>query len=398
MVTVAERVWAQWREASARSHKPSIVLAFTSSLPPRGAAETLAETCWAVMRERAEAVPAESTFAEENLGHWSLAPSADGVTLLFDEGPANFGAFLQTVVRRLEELNIEGAFDLYSASPDDVPETIDLLEARLRVAGARERVAYANYAWRADADALWHTAVSSLEWCRNHVSEAPLWLKVSTLPAAAFDRTAELTAELQQGLAQLTSAGIVKVTSIAPTGFRSAAIEPVSGRVTLIEGGLKLAEGAWRETLDSLLVALLQTSSRCVYGFVKRGQRRVAAELGWSLADDWPAASHYDARILATQAFENEYAPDAFGIQFLGEGYKGRAPSADGWQLEPLDRGVLLRHAEPARWFAEPLVVLSERPSLAPPASPPVPDVLAIARDDFESILYRDELRLQEEA
>jgi hypothetical protein len=71
---------------------------------------------------------------------------------------------------------------------------------------------------------------------------------------------------------------------------------------------------------------MLATSDFTVYGLLKRGSYRPAAESGASLSQDCPPADHHEPAVQLGQAFEAEYAPDAFGVQLLGAGYAGRTP------------------------------------------------------------------------
>jgi hypothetical protein len=132
-----------------------------------------------------------------------------------------------------------------------------------------------------------------------------------------------------------------------------------------------------------------------VYGFVKRGSNRPAAELATSLAQDWPPVPHSDPYTLGSQPFEDEFAPDAFGVQLLGPGYAGRVPDRPSWRQEPVGPdAVILEHVDPEAWFARPFVEFGGRRSPTLPPLPPVPDVLARAREDLAPILFTDDVRV----
>jgi hypothetical protein len=137
---------------------------------------------------------------------------------------------------------------------------------------------------------------------------------------------------------------------------------------------------------------MVATSERLVYGFVKRGENRSAAERATSQIQDWPRILHFNAWNLNAESFEDEFAPDAFGVQMLGPGYQRRVPTGPSWKSSPAGQDrVVLEHIDPAAWFEAPL------PSGAKPGSPapetaPIPDVLLEARRDFAPILFHDDI------
>jgi hypothetical protein len=135
------------------------------------------------------------------------------------------------------------------------------------------------------------------------------------------------------------------------------------------------------------------TSAKIVYGFLKRGSYLPAAESGYSLSQDWPPAEHHQPATQLGEAFEAEYAPDAFGLQLLGPGYAGRLLGGLDWNQIPVDAGrVILERRDPAAWFAEPFVPFGGRPNYTLLPIPSVPDVLKRARHDFADILFTDAL------
>ena len=187
---------------------------------------------------------------------------------------------------------------------------------------------------------------------------------------------------------------VTHLTSVGPDRFRTLAVEPSTGRVTLVEGGEAMAGAGWRVTLESVREALQAIVPLAVYAFVKRGSHLLAAEYAYSLVQDWPQVPRFEPDTLGAQAFEDEFAPDAFGLQLLGPGYSGRVPEGTRWKAEQLaPDSVILEHIDPAAWFAEPFVAFGGRPYYTKPPFPPVPEVLAVAREDFDPILYRDEIR-----
>jgi hypothetical protein len=102
-------------------------------------------------------------------------------------------------------------------------------------------------------------------------------------------------------------------------------------------------------------------------------------------ANDRPAGTGF-----APEAFEDVYAPDVFGIQLLGPGYAGRVPEHPRWETEPVGTAsVLLKHADPAAWYAAPPITppADDRwdPTQPPPTPPPL---LTQSRSLMASILY----------
>ena len=117
---------------------------------------------------------------------------------------------------------------------------------------------------------------------------------------------------------------------------------------------------------------------------------------GYSLSQDWPEAEHHEPATQLGQAFEAEYAPDAFGVQLLGAGYEGRIPTGSDWTSTPVaDGGVIVEHRDPAAWYGRLLMPFGGHPNYTQPPKPPVPNVLAQARRDFSEILFRDEIAWQ---
>jgi len=194
---------------------------------------------------------------------------------------------------------------------------------------------------------------------------------------------------MRQALELSADLGVVHLTSVAPDRFRRLAVSASRGRVSLIEGGSTIESAGWRPTLLSLKSIMNRTSTWVTYGLIKRGSRRPAAELGTSLAEDWPPVPHFNPRMISAEAFEEEFAPDAFGVQLLGPGFAGRVPGGRDWQQTAAGSdAILLEHAAPEAWFADLFVPFGGLPILPP--FPPVPSVLERARDEFAEILLTE--------
>jgi hypothetical protein len=274
-----------------------------------------------------------------------------------------------------------------------LPERIQLLECRLRVNGERRHFRGPNWGWTAEPDALWQVVEAGIAWSVRNGPRLPLTFKVRTTPVLLLRHDQEIHASFRRGLDASAEVGVVRLTSAAPHRFRTLVVEPSRGRVSLIEGGTAIEGGGWQTARSSLRVLMQATSAKLVYGFLKRGSYLPAAESGYSLSQDWPPAEHHQPSTQLGEAFEAEYAPDAFGLQLLGPAYAGRLLAGPDWTEIPADAGrVILEHRDPAAWFAEALVPFGGRPNYTRPPIPPVPNVLARARHDFADILFTDEL------
>jgi len=274
----------------------------------------------------------------------------------------------------------------------ELPECIHLFECRLRVNGERRHFRGPNWGWLPEPDALRNAVEAAVDWCVGNDLRLPITGRIRMMPAVLLINDVEIHAYIREGLDASAEVGVVRLTSAAGDGFRTVVVEASRGRVSLIEGGPAIAMEGWQAARDSLRALMLATSAETVYGFLKRGSYRPAAESGVSLSQDWPPAEHHETATQLGVAFEAQYSPDAFGLQLLGPGYAGRVPERPAWSRTPAGAGVLVEHREPEAWFGELLMPFGGHPNYTLPPVPPVPDVLAHARSDFSDILFRDEL------
>jgi hypothetical protein len=382
VVEVSWRVWEYWREVSAEFTEPTVVLSFTSALSQDDALDAVASAASDAVRELDAALEAAGKADEASAGHWSLAPASGGVLLLIDEEPHDFEGLLRRIASGLEARGVDGAFDLYVPETTlEVPEAVDLLECRLRAAGARYHKRYANYGWDADPAALWTGVETGIRWCRENAPNLPLQLVVRLIPPSTLRPDEDVTGFVRRALGSAREVGVVRLMSATPDRFRTLAVSPSDGRVSLIQGGAAVAGAGWKASLADLRAQVDAAATWAVYGFVRRGSWRSAAELATSLAQDWPPVPHSDPYTLGSAAFEDEFAPDAFGLQLLGPGYAGRLPEGPVWKPVPAGPdAVVLEHADPEAWFSRPFVPFGGRPNTIAPPIPPVPDVLARSR------------------
>lgn len=349
------------------------------------------------MRLAASAAIAErsqrSELEEFSPGACLVAPSPGGVVLLIDEDPDDLEGLVRTIASALSERGVEGAFDLYE--PQEVivlPDAAPLLECRLRVKGTRPPSSGITWRWRADTQALGAGVEAGVAWCLEGRDDRPLQLVVATVPPVMLGEDDDAGAYVRQAVDLTPEGCVVRLTSQVPDGFRTVAISPSFGRITIIEGGSAIESAGWRSSVPRVVDWMVSASSWAVYGFVKRGSYRPAAELGTSLSQDWVRVPHFSANSLLGQAFEDEWAPDAFGAQLLGPGYAGRLPGGRDWTHTPAGVGaVLVAHVDPESWFDGRLVPFGGHPVSTTADAEPIPDVVAEARDAFAEILFRDE-------
>jgi hypothetical protein len=107
-----------------------------------------------------------------------------------------------------------------------------------------------------------------------------------------------------------------------------------------------------------------------------------------SPCDDWP--SRPDDRPRGTwgtrDAFDDVFAPDAYGVQLLGPGYAGRVGHSASWRRERAGAaGLILEHTDSAAWFGAPFLELG---SIGRPEEWRQPPVLVQARAELAPILY----------
>jgi hypothetical protein len=391
MVVVAPSVWDRWRDLESRFAEPAIALLFTSELTNQEASIVLRKAARSAVESLEAEIARLTDPAERQSGRWSLASVPGGIVLRIDEEPDSLEELLGRIVQGLDTQGVSGRFDLYeSAEPAALPETIDLVECRLRVNGSRYHKGSNNYGWRPQWAALWHTVEVSLDWCTAIAPSPPLSLRVDLI-SSTLTREDDVASYVRDGLEETRELGLVCLTSTSNDRFRTVAVCASRGRVSLIEGGDFGASG-WRPPSQTLCDLLVTTSELLVYGFVKRGTNRSAAERATSQIQDWPRIPHFNAWNLNAESFEDEFVPDAFGAQMLGPGYEGRVPTGPSWRSSATGLGrVVLEHVDPAAWFEAPLPS-GAKPGQPAPEKAPIPEVLLAARRDFASILFRDEI------
>jgi hypothetical protein len=147
--------------------------------------------------------------------------------------------------------------------------------------------------------------------------------------------------------------------------------------------------GEWQRPLAELTGLLREHADLAAYAYVRRGWAVTEALLGNRLPFDWPYRADYQPRGagFTHQAFDDVYAPDAFGVQLLGPGYAGRLQDSEAWVAEKAgSEAALLEHVDQAAWFSAPFIPFRQQPQHR--GQVPAPAVLAEAREVLAPILY----------
>jgi hypothetical protein len=297
-VEISTKVWEYWQHVEAHCDEPDVVLLFSSQLSPQAAFDALAQAASDAVGQLETGAEPQAGEEEFRTGHWSLAPVPEGIALRIDEEPDDFERLLRTIARGLESAGVAGSFDVYKQAPAPTqPEKVDLLECRLRVVGSRFRKDEGDlWQWKPDRGALAAGVDAGVEWCMQLGSHLPLALVVGATDSFPLTAGVDVRAYVKQGLEQTAVVGVVSLSTVGSDRFRTMAVSASRGRVSLIEGGAKIADGRWNSPLDDLKAAMTSASEWAVYGFIKRGSLRQAAELGTSLSrrlgpDPSPSAS-----------------------------------------------------------------------------------------------------------
>ena len=390
---VADTVWETWRRREADFKKPSISLILTASVPPDTAFEALAAATSEVMQPRLAKADAAGEGEEEfRTGHCSFARTPQGVVLRIDEGPDGFEGLLRGIADGLRARGVEGHFDLYEPEGiPEIPELVDLFECHLRLEGERAPVPpRGKLVWQPTPDALAKAVETGIAWCRENAFGAPLSLTVSLLPPVTLSPEDDIERYVLQGIESAGLVGVVHLTSAAPDRFRTFTVTRLHGRAGLIEGGAAV-EDDWQSSLRRLTEALRSSAPWTVYGFVKRGSRRMDAILGTSLQSDWLDVPHMNVLVGDGWSCEDKFVPDAFGVQLLSAGHRDRLPTGPDWQIEPFTSGrILVEHVDPAAWFDGSLVRFGGHGNPFYNPFPRPPKFLTRAREDFDPLLHKD--------
>jgi hypothetical protein len=384
MVQIAEEVRREWDRVR-EQEEPVVRLRFE----PVGDCGEAAHAVRDCVRQVTDAFDARLEASGEMdpsfIGEWGWLRVADGVLVNVIESEI-FEQILPELARELERRGIEGTFRVRLPTTAGRPPSIaHHLECRVRIRGRRVRRGARAYRWQPDPDAHAAILVAADEWCRRQAGEAVCGIvkdMFGPIPASPDEPVADRL---------IDAAGddkAISVSCLAGDAFRSVSARRYSGGVSLVAGGPSIDNGAWRTALAELTELLGQLADSVAHGYIKRGWSAGQALVSHSLPPDWPSrpdsAPHGPG--FTAQAFEDVYAPDAFGVQLIGPGYAGRVPTIPSWRQQPAGRtAALLEHTDPAAWFDAPFVPYDERVAAD---QRPQPVVLTSARTELTPLLY----------
>lgn len=383
---IAERIWPAWREQVEKWDEPSLLLLFSPAGDPAEAAAAVRASVLEVQDAFDEASESSGAPDPPFVGEWDWVRVSEGVLVHVMECDM-LEEMLPAVAAALERRGVGGVFDLRERSTVATPPTTaHFLECRLRVRGGRLRRERRAYFWEADAEA--HEAVLAVadRWCRAHRPGATHSLNSGTVGPVEVEPEEDV---LERMCAEVVDKMHVEVSAVTAAEFRSVAARAWAGGVSLVVGGASVEAGEWRRPLAELTALLRGHADLLAYGHVRRGWAVNEALLGTSLPFDWPHRAEHQPRGIAftPQAFEDLYAPDAFGVQLLGPGYADRIPKSSTWRATPAGpAAVVLEHVDLPTWFDAPFVPFRQRPRRSDELQPPA--VLAQARVELAPILY----------
>jgi hypothetical protein len=325
MVRIADRVWPAWREQAEQFDEPALLLLFSPAGDHGEAARALGESVLEVQAayqaERERTGDPEASFA----GEWGWVRVADGVLVQVVECDV-LEEVRPAVAAGLERRGVEGAFDVReSPTVATLPDTAHLLECRVRVRGERMRRAPRDYLWQADREADEAFLAVAERWCRQRGQRAAHSLSAATVGPVPVAPGEDVLARMREEVAARMH---IEVSAVTSDEFRSVAARAWSGGVSLVVGGAWVQAGQWRRALAELIGVLRDHADLLAYGYIKPGWEVTQALQEPALPHDWPTRPAYQPRGdgFTGEAFDDVYAPDAFGVQLLGPGLR-RSPA-----------------------------------------------------------------------
>jgi hypothetical protein len=326
------------------------------------------------------------------LGEWES--SLVGDRLIIDvTAPERFEETLGELCAGLGRAGVRGTVGLWQPTRSfTLPYEAPLLCCKMRVRGERVDRGVSMYRWAADESAFREALHAGERWSRARAQAARLTAVSAT--GTGWVSPADLGSEIVTAMVRETARwASVASACVDDNGFRAISAHSRGG-IALVVAGQGLETEAWAREVEELCQLLRATASGLVYASIRRGwQPRGALHDDLSLPDDWPTRPGYhpQSNAATTVAFEDLFAPDAFGLQLLGPGYADRlaldGAAAGRWRSEAIGDATLLAHAEPERWFAVPPTHLVGRNTVEVDADAAA--ALEQARTDLAEILYR---------
>jgi hypothetical protein len=383
MIRMPKRVLKRWREIA---NDPDygddtyIEVAFTSRLDPIAAADVLTASLRRIQNEYAKT----HTEVDPDLlgmpfaGEWDVTPVPEGALLFGGRKSDDGEAVLLGIVADLDRHGVSGKLDLYALPEAPFrPPGIGVIDASLRIAGQRE-ADRGRARWSADRDAFERVVEAATHWCLRARPDKAITISSGVLPTMLVRRA---DSPYERVRAVMYRDFLMTFSSIGDDRFRTVAVSPDHGRVSLIEGGPRLHRSGWSPAVADVKELLAAVSADLVYARVRRESDVRHAESLESGETGRPRYYHFDAI-----AYEDHLAPDAFAIQLLGPGYHGRLPNEDEWRTTQLRGGrVLLEHADRGGWLDEITLEAAIRFEPVPSSA-----LLERARESMAPILFPD--------
>jgi hypothetical protein len=391
-ITVSSKVWSRWEKLwRGDDRKPSISLELVTDAELEATLPLVEEACHEAIAARESSV---APPAEWRVGVCRVAPMERGILIHVSDGPDDFQGLVGLIRQALERRGVHGTIDLLKdGKARNPPETMPLVECRLRVRGQSHGQAGRWLRWASDPSAVTKLVHEGASWCTAHERYSEASIQIALMPRVRVELDARLQDLLNDAMAR---AGVLSFSLATSSGdqWRIMVVSPEQGRVSLIAADAAAAgtlrSEDWLAIVGEFKDFLCRNHQLLVYGFVKHGSDVTAASLGRSLVNDWPAREGFDPNINRQGAYEDRYAPDAFALQLLGPGYAGRLPQGRSWTCLPLaDGDAMLEHGRPALWFGTPFAPVGGANAARRLFAPP--DVLVAARRSFAKILFRDE-------
>lgn len=332
---------------------------------------------------------AHAVASQVRFGDWSWMLAPDGLALQVIEA-SRFDAELSMVLEQLEAAGIEGMLDVEQEIWRPDPK-LAVLACRVRVKGHRvpgphhspnPRPLGPAFGWEAETEAHESMLRLGAKWCASRCVDGQFWV------ASSLDEAAVAVGSVDEAIRVASShdgLGMPVIWTGDASDFRMMVIGARFG-----EGQLSLSASPgddWEGELGGLQELLVTHAPWITYAYVVRdvvhGTNAPQLQLGTT---QWPYRENFvpHGTWYTAGAFEDQFVPDAFGLQLLGPTFNGRIPSGHDWVATRLGDATLLAHRDPAAWFAAPLLGDVEYFAWAPPPPP----LLAKAREDFAELLY----------
>lgn len=364
---IADGIMCSWRAQVEQGSETAISMRLAATAP---VAETLDALEEAVRRSVVERQTVDAPFR----GEWTWVASGDDVIVTALECEV-LPEVLPELAALVDSRGVEGRLDLYddSAANFQWPWPLRLVEARLRVRGAREHIGGQTYHWNANEEALEHVVDVAVRWCVDARGPSP-WLRVGVNPLIEVPPDG-LAARVRE---EMGRAGIVEIRRAG----RGVVFDALWGRVSLMD-----IDARWRCVVAAMARVLREGAGSLAYAFVKGGADPSHVVAGESLEYDWPPRSGVDEHgVQPAWSFEDERAPDAFAVQLLGPGYAGRVPASRLYRAQTVADATLLEHVDLASWFDAPIVPPETHWTRIGEVMPP--RVLAEARAALAPVLF----------